>query len=64
MESYNTAMVNDMKRSDLQPTASYPARPDEEAQHTGGEVPHNRCHQGAELAKLHLVMLLAFAYGV
>lgn len=91
MESYNTAIVNDMKRSKLQPTVSYyDARKTlmkrfstQEAKYrttgvikaqVGSDVVPLDLHDllcerlaqetEPKLAKLHLVMLLAFAYVV
>ena len=91
MESYNTAMVNDMKHSKLQPTvAYYEARKTlmkrfstQEAKYrttgvikaqVGSDVVPLDLHDllcerlaqetEAKLAKLHLAMLLAFAYVV
>jgi hypothetical protein len=91
IESYNTAMVNDMKRSKLQPTvAYYEARKTlmkrfstQEAKYrttgvikaqVGSDVVPLDLHDllcerlaqetEPKLAKLHLVMLLAFAYVV
>ena len=91
MESYNTAMVNDMKHSKMQPTvAYYEARKTlmkrfstQEAKYrttgvikaqVGSDVVPLDLHDllcerlaqetEPKLAKLHLVMLLAFAYVV